>query len=368
MTTNRSFLLFLIGFGLVPFAKTMAQTTDSLEIDAPKVISFALDGNIPKALELVNSQPEEKLIRRHAKARNGFNARFAHETDRSDYLTKRHSEIDSLLLIYMDYWRKSFLEHPKVHNELLRKNLSAYLGRNFPAAKKLRATDKDEKFDKYLTAFIQSKGYHSTGFGQTGRFYDLLVWKKQTDTVYNFTLNGQKIQTPVVFMEDFITLGWEEYATLDRAYPGGWAKPHALYCVKQSYDTGSESFLISYLAHEGRHFEDYKLFPKLETADLEYRAKLTELSLLDKKLIDVLTFFINNADAKTEDGHKRADYYVTRDLSKRLFNKEFESNIEAWKALPIVKIHKASAALLIENTQALSKVGRKVKTILPKTE
>ena len=42
--------------------------------------------------------------------------------------------------------------------------------------------------------------------------------------------------------------------------------------------------MISYLAHESRHFEDYQLFPKLKSADLEYRAKLTELSMANETL------------------------------------------------------------------------------------
>jgi hypothetical protein len=243
---------------------------------------------------------------------------------------------------------------------MLRENLSAFLRRNYKPAKNLEVSDSDEKFDKHLVNYIKSKGLHTTGFGQTGRFYDLLVWKKETDTVYKFTLHGQMIRTPVVFMEDFVTLGWEEYATMDKAFPGGWAKPTALYCVKKSYDLSSESFLISYLAHEGRHFEDYRLFPKLATTDLEYRAKLTELSLLEKTLFDTLSFFIANADYKTEDGHKRADYYVVSALSKKLFNSEFESDIARWKTLKPGTIHIASAALFSENTAALQKQGKKV--------
>ena len=366
MTKIKILAVSFLCFAISPKAYSQSPT-DSTQIDAPKVISFALDGNIPKALELINSKPDERMIKRHVKAKKGFNDRFYYEDDRSDYLQKRHSDIDNLIAVYMDYWRKSFHDYPKVHDSLLRKNLSAYLNKNYAPAKKLKASDSEKKFDKYLKGYIKSKGLFTTGFGQTGRFYDLLVWKKETDTTYTFTLNGQKIHTPVVFMEDFVTLGWEEYATLDRAYPGGWATPHSLYCVKQSYDTNSEKFLVSYLAHEGRHFEDYKLFPKLETANLEYRAKLTELSLLDKTLFDILQFFITNADAKTEDGHKKADYYAISHLSQKLFNKDFEEDINQWKALPMEEIHQASAALLAENTALLKGLGKNAVTTLPKT-
>jgi len=339
----------------------MAQTNiDSTEIDTPKVISYALDGNIPKVLELINIQPEDHLIRRYLNLKDGLNARFNYEIDRSNYLALRESPVDSLLIIFRNYWRKSFLDYPKVYDTLLRNNLVNFLRKNYPAAKKLSTVAIDKQLDKYLSSYIHSKGLYSAGFGKTGKFYDLLVWRHQTDTIYKFTLHGQKIRTPIVFMEDFVSLGWEEYATLDRAYPGGWAYPDKLYCVKKSYDITSETFLISYLAHEGRHFEDYKLFPKLTAIDLEYRAKLTELTLLDKTIFDIISFFITNADANTDDSHKRADYYAIQNLSKLLFNVEFEADIDKWKVLQIQTIHDASAALLVENTKELKKRGRKV--------
>lgn len=354
----------LLAVGLSQTAAYSQTQTDSIKLDTSKIISFALDGNIPKALETVNAAADYKMSNQHMKVKKGYNERFGTATDQSDYLERRHSAIDGLLVIYCDYWRKSFLDYPKVHNSMLRKNLSAFLNKNYKPAKNLKVSDSDKKFGKYLVNYIKSKGLHTTGFSQTGRFYDLLVWKKETDTLYQFTLNGQKIHTPVVFMEDFITLGWEEYATLDKAFPGGWAKPEALYCVKQAYSLDSESFRISYLAHEGRHSEDYKLFPKLVTADLEYRAKLTELSLLDTTLFEVLFFFVTNADAKTEDGHKKADYYVVSNLSKRLFNVDFESDMGKWKSLDLQTIHAASAELLSQNTFALQKSGKQTQTLL----
>lgn len=49
--------------------------------------------------------------------------------------------------------------------------------------------------------------------------------------------------------------------------------------VKQAYKVGSSTFKVHYLAHEAQHFADYKTYPKLSQEDLEYRAKLAELSL-----------------------------------------------------------------------------------------
>jgi hypothetical protein len=169
-----------------------------------------------------------------------------------------------------------------------------------------------------------------------------------------------------VFMDDFITLGWEEFATLEMHYPGGWATPQELYCVKSAYDLKSELFLVSYLAHESRHFADYKLFPKLRSTDLEYRAKLTELSLAKTSLYQLIEFFIANANGRSENGHSVANYCVIRDLSKSLFNIEFEKDISKWKQLSPAVINKGAAEILRANTKTLQSMGPSVeKYIIP---
>jgi hypothetical protein len=50
---------------------------------------------------------------------------------------------------------------------------------------------------------------------------------------------------------------------------------------------------------------------------------------------------------------------VVRDLSRSLFNKERESDLEAWKNLPLEQIHAASTALLLKNTKDLQAAGPK---------
>ena len=158
-------------------------------------------------------------------------------------------------------------------------------------------------------------------------------------------------------MDNFITLGWEEYATLGIYYPGGWAKTDALYCVQKAYDLNSESFLISYLAHESRHFADYKLFPKLTSADLEYRAKLTELSMAKKTLYELIEFFINNANYDSDNGHSIANFCVIRDLSKSIFGVEFEKGISKWKTVNRNRINKTAYKILQANTKSMQLIG-----------
>ena len=199
-----------------------------------------------------------------------------------------------------------------------------------------------------------------TGFGKTGGLYDLLVWKTEKDTIYKVTYDGKETPIKIYFMDDFVTLGWSEYATLGRYYPAGWATKEALFCVKKAYDLKSENFRVSYIGHEGRHFADYKLFPKLKgvgSADLEYRGKLTEVSLYSQEgLMKRLQFFINTGNYDSDNGHSIAAYCVIRDLSRVLFGNDFEKDINKWKAIPASKINEAAAKLLAENTKALEKI------------
>ncbi len=71
------------------------------------------------------------------------------------------------------------------------------------------------------------------GLARPAGLYDLLVWRTEKDTTYSFAVNKDRLTVKVVFMDDFITLGWEEYATLGKLYPGGWATDQALVLCAQ---------------------------------------------------------------------------------------------------------------------------------------
>lgn len=358
MRTLKLAALLLLHFFLVSKIKAQSNQNDSIKFDYTKIYSLALDGNPKQALPLLEIDLTKKIAQKDLKFKTDFENRFKFEEDKSDFLESRKSKIDQLLKIYRDYWRFSFLNKEKKNDTLIMKNVSDFLRTNFPSAEKL--TLNEDSINVYQKKYIASLGYHTTGFGKTGSLYDLLVWKTEKDTVYK--LNYDKKETPVkvYFMDDFITLGWSEYATLGRYYPAGWATKEALFCVKKAYDLKSETFRVSYIGHEGRHFADYKLFPNLKgvgSADLEYRGKLTELALYSKDgLYKRLQFFINNGNYDSENGHSIAAYCVIRDLSGYLFHTDYEKDLEKWKAVPSKKINKAASEMLKENTKVLQKI------------
>ncbi len=341
------------------FAQIADKATDSVKFDYNKIYSFCLDGNITPVLALIEYGGEKKISSKDSLFKKTFENRFKYESDRSSFLSDKNSTIDTLLSIFQNYWRQSLLDNSNKYDSLLWAALHAFLSNTYPALKTRNISKDSVNF--YAKKYIADKGLYMTdGIGRTGKLYDLLVWKTKKDTIYHITSHNETNSAQVIFMDDFITLGWEEYATLGRYYPGGWATSNALYCVKAAYNLTSEKFLVSYLAHESRHFADYKLFPKLASADLEYRAKLIELSLAKKTLYELIYFFIDNANYNTDNGHSIANYCVIRDLSKSIFKSEFIKDKSEWRKVDSKKINEASYGILEANTKALKLKGRNV--------
>ncbi len=323
--------------------------SQSQKVNYSNIYKLGLDADIKSVLPIVESYDSLQLIEKDAFFVNQFKERFMSDLDNSDYLKNHDSKINNLHLIYRDYWRESLLSNQN-NDSLLFDNLANFLKKDYP-----NVTSNEDTLDVYFTKYIKSKGYYTTGLGRVGKLYDLLVWKAEKDTVYHIKNKVLNSKVRIVFMTDFVSLGWEEYATFGKYYPGGWAKTDRLFCVEDSYDLNSEKFKVSYLANEGQHFSDYKKFPNLTSYELEYRAKLVELALADERLLHLIEFYINNSNKESRNGHSKANYYVIANLSEQLFAIDFENNIEKWEQVGKTKINKTALELLKTNTKSLKK-------------
>jgi hypothetical protein len=145
----------------------------------------------------------------------------------------------------------------------------------------------------------------------------------------------------VVFLDQFASPGWAGYATCGIAQTGGWAKPDALYAVQSSYDLTSESFRVSYLAHEGQHFSDYGKYPMLEQPELEYRAKLTEIALSSTTTAELLSKFESLGGDSRDAPHAFANRQVTLAL----------------KGVPPDRVNEAASAKLRESSATIERLG-----------
>lgn len=251
-----------------------------------------------------------------------------------------------VLATYRRYWTRAMLgtQTPAQAETELASTLASMLA--LPAG--MGAQPGMGKLEPLLTAKFEARGYHAL-FGVTAPLREFMLWRKQTDETYAIDLPEGREPVHVTMMDDFVSLGWLGYAICDFHHTGGWATPDRLFAVRSAYDLDSESFKVSYLAHEGQHFSDYRRFPGLAQPDLEYRAKLVELSAANASLYDLLAAFAANGSDDRAQPHPWADRHVVNDLAAKLALAT-PTTAEAWKKIPIAQINAAARALLEQDS------------------
>jgi hypothetical protein len=249
--------------------------------------------------------------------------------------------VRGVLATYQEYWIRSLRqEAPAPSLETwLRDSLNAQL-RGIGAS---TAADLDS-IETILGPMLEARGYHQL-MGVTSPLRELMLWKAERTEQFDVPLPQGAQPVTVVFMDQFASLGWAGFATCDRYHSGGWTKPDRLYAVQSAYDTTSEDFRVSYLAHEGQHFWDTTHLPADTPQDvLEYRAKLVELALGRASEYDLLAQFTINSGDDPAVPHSYANGRVVRDLRARLFPGAV--NAPAWRDASVESINAAAAALL----------------------
>jgi hypothetical protein len=329
------------------FAPYLFAQTPATKINFNKFYSYALQGNVKLIMTELNSTPDSLFNEDQLKIKQQYQNRFGHSNESFDYRTT-DKEIIELTDIYHRYWKNVLLK--QLSNDkadsLFKSDVETYLTKY--DQKKSR-----KDFTERLTIFLKSKGYYAT-LGKTASVYDFLVWKKESKVIYTVTLPHKTQKAKVIFMEEPLSWGWEEYATFGKYYPGGWATKKDLHCVKQAYDLSSETFQVSYLKHEAMHFSDYKEFPDLNGADLEYRAKLIEMSYATTTLHPTIRFFILNSSNDQQNPHSYANFCVVQNLTEKIFNtKEPQTDYTKWNDIPAEQIHAAALQLLSEKNTEL---------------
>jgi hypothetical protein len=264
------------------------------------------------------------------------------------------SFIDELLTAYRLYWTQSMMAELSATEGSDWLDNSLYKLLNYYDYKVISENSHDIKSS--LENAIEEQGFHSD-FSFSSPWRDLVLWKSQQRQTFLIELTDRQLAVDVVFMDDFHSLGWSEYATLGMTSTGGWAKEDLLYCVTWAWDQNSEHFEVSYLKHEGRHVADFKLFPQLQVIDLEYRAKLTELAFASSTLPRILKKFTDNGSANPNSPHAYANYRVSRDLYRSLFGTAMPESGNPWLKVGADKVNPAARDLLDEHTRLLQKEG-----------
>jgi hypothetical protein len=257
--------------------------------------------------------------------------------------------LDDLRAAYWSYWREALRGEVRAGSE--RERIERAVGAVLDSHG-IAVGEEESPLDRARAA-LEAEGLHALG-GMTLPHFDLLVWRGHVPETYTVDLGDTTVAVRIVFMSDFLSYGWSHFATFGRSFPGGWATSEALFCMAESYDRISESFRISYLKHEARHFADYIRFPGLGQIDLEYRAKLTELAFADSSLYEILESFEAAADPNPRSPHALAALAVVEDMRGRL---GMAAGRPAWGGASRKAIHEAAVEVLARHSRALVATG-----------
>ncbi|MBL6992231.1 MAG: hypothetical protein ISR65_20770 [Bacteriovoracaceae bacterium] len=322
------------------------------------VKTYVWQANIEELISKIKRVPNSSLTPKYQQLKGCLLNVFVHNNDTRRFKAKDQFVRD-LLEVYKKYWKLALLKEAaqkKAENylsheiETLLKNYSI----NFKKSKGINY------LEKMVSKELTKRGfYHILGVVQPLR--ELEIWKRERKKIYTVELfKKTKQKVTVVFMEEFVTNGWADYASCGITFPGGWAKKDALYCVKKRYSVNSESFNVTYLVHEAQHFSDYKKFPKLKQIDLEYRAKLAEIYSSKRLLYTLIENFTAEESTDLSIPHSYASNKIIADLSKKVFNINYlQKDSKKWRKVDKLSIKSAALNLYNEHTEKLLAIGAK---------
>lgn len=282
--------------------------------------------------------------------------------------TSGNKIVNDISNIYREYWRVEMMK-PKPESRTdstLYNNIADYVLSNKLTNLSKDSLRKNIKDDSILKNIIEKEGF-KVDFKFRNGFQEIFIWNKESTKKYDVFLPKDTVKTTVVFIESYHINGYDEFATFGDSQVGGWAikESATLYCNKGTYDLNSETFEVSFLKHESLHFTDLNNYPNLSSADLEYRSKVIELMYgTEESIYDKIGMFINGAnEANRDNAHPYANYILIQNMSKMIFNSDFNSDINQWKKVSVDKINKAASSLYESSENILQKDNRLNKII-----
>ncbi len=248
------------------------------------------------------------------------------------------------LVAYQDYWWHALAAPTRrdAFTAALLQKLRKLLGASAANAKDFDALEPN------LTAQLRQHGYYSLQ-GETPPLRELMLWHKQETREYDIALPEGSQHVTVNLLDDFVSKGWSQYGSCGLGGTGGWTDDKAIYALAPEYpDLQGEDYRVSLLAHEGQHFADKHRAWKLESWELEYRAKLTELALADQISHKLLQAFAQNQSDDRASPHAYANKHALAAISQRL-RAHANSDIDLEK-VPLAQLQQAARDTLIADT------------------
>lgn len=343
--------LISCSFGLwILSASAFAGDSDSV---SNRYISEALQGDLSRAASLFNVINPDTAPISDVELASRFQERFINQSEDLSPGTG-DAFIDAVVSAYRKYWVLTLMG-----------DMSSQEGEEFLESSLRQVLSRQGKVD--------FSGHVASVFEFVGEIFDekevhylntpapplreLFLWKTEEKRNYSVKLTDRTQKVSVTFMSDIYSMGWKQYAALGLVATTGWVENGRLYCVESAYDRSSESFKVSYLKHEGRHLADFEQFPDLQSADLEYRAKLTELAFSFNSTGQLLGDFTSKSAPNPASPHAYANYRVTRDIYREMFGEPFPESGDAWQKIDTQSVNKAARDLLQRDTEMFNKLG-----------
>jgi len=306
--------------------------------DKQKYSSLLVKGNLHDAIKYLEVFSEYEEISKK------YNDIFKCNNE----LVRSENEIiNELDLIYQKYYKEVFWHKrnlDEAENRLF-ENLWEFCGSD-------RNLEKNSYIEDEVEKIVRREGYEFLG-GDTAGYYGPYIWSSSIRESYDVELPSGTEKYSVIMMDGFISRSWLDFLSFGKVGTGGWiGKDGTLCCVSSVYDIESLDFKISFLKHEAQHGYDKRRFTHITSAELEYRAKLVELVYWEDD--KVMTKFHSEADSSDlRNTHSIASHRIVNDLSKRIFDIDYESSISRFtENLDIVK--EVAKELLNEDTVRLS--------------
>ena len=292
--------------------------SEKREFDQTIYRGLLIRGDLLGAIAYLKEFPDKRdLVERYAVLSMGEEA--------SSIVQTENSVLREILRAYHAYYRNIFFLGVKPSEA------AEALFDSFRKAYGSETADLDnEEVEEFIGELVRREGYEFLG-GTTSGFYGPYVWKVTQKTRYDVELPEGTHTVVVNMMEGFVSRSWLDYLSFGEIGTGGWAKEEELYCVKSLYadNFGKPEFEISYLKHETQHKVDLLKYRMMAPKDLEYRAKLTELSYYTS--LELLKNFLAEADGKNkENAHSYSAHVILKQLSEKIFQEEFVLDFDRW--------------------------------------
>jgi hypothetical protein len=273
----------------------------------------ALQGDAAAAVAMLARVPEADFVGDAQVFRNCMIERFG-ATAHAPLALGNDPWIAALGEAYATYWRSVLIKAATIEaaEDVLAAPVGPLIGRRMTTSAEL------EDAEPEILAAVRAHGLYAL-LGRTAPLRELMLWKKQTVLEREVDLPGGRESVRVFLLDDFVLRGWGHYATCGRRSAGGWATDEALFAVAPAYkNLDDEVFSVRFLGHEAQHFADKRRFPGLESWELEYRAKLVELSLGTYSQSTTLKLFCENRAVSNTAPHGYANAKVIREVTEGL--------------------------------------------------